>query len=131
MNKEEITSCRRIACINSFVAIVAAHGRHFFRYDNRLGMMTMDDSGKVWWRDEFTNKRCLLKGCWPDWGQKIGHGSGLRMLIQGMRDWVLTGKQIRENIFEYWGYDDDIKHVKEAALKIGLLSPREEPMEVG
>lgn len=131
----------RVELVNQFVAFVASHGRRFFRdkETGRLAEIRLDDRGRAWWLDEYTQKSVYLhsKGRW----RGFTHGGTLRDLVTGLRDFVCFGTPLKPSQLgpwpewysnaDPWGYGlDDMKRVRNEAARLGLFGEDYFPDEV-
>lgn len=116
---------QRVEKIRLLIEEIAATGRKFFRIEGRLAAIGFDEKGLLWWTDEWDQKRCCIsRGKWSDWGNKIHHGSGLRMFIQYVRDFILKENHIPDSCFDHWGYESEIQKVIDRGYSLGIVTKK-------
>ena len=78
---------------NELIRHISRHGRRFFysRQFDRVARFEMGLDGKVWFRDEYTDKRVYLayKGRW----RGFTNGGTLRRLVEDLYRYIRTGQQ--------------------------------------
>lgn len=121
---------KRLEQINQMIKEIADCGRHFFLGKNGYAKMEVDQRGRVWFIDDYTAKRIYThhKGRWSGF---FSHGGTLKALVECFRDYISKGKKIPCRIFgpfhstlcngDLWGYGDDMQHIREKAVAIGLI----------
>lgn len=117
---------RRVIEVNEFIAVIAAHGRHFFRYKDVVARFELDDHGKIWFHNEYTGKRIYThqRGGWKG----FHHGGTLLDLCKALRDYIMGRGEFPARAAgpwpewlcngDLWGYEDDIKPVREKIREI-------------
>ena len=128
----------RVAHANALIKVISDHGRRFFWNDpdKRVAKLELDQRGKVWWVDDYRGTRVCIEKMGGDehsW-RGFSHGGTLKQLVQMMRDYIKTGKQLpiwyicpgrltpgNANI---WGYDGEAAAATiEAARKLPIIKP--------
>lgn len=133
--KPALRQLRKQRCINAneFLQAIANSGRNFFRNNGsgHDGYLTMNDRGNiVWFHDNYTGKRINVAkvGEWDG----FSNGGTLKWLVSAIGKHVLTGSTMRHGYFQPtmdngfenpWGYNDDILLVRDAGVRLGLISP--------
>ncbi|MFK3607834.1 hypothetical protein RBC47_30500 [Pseudomonas fluorescens] len=132
MTTSSETQEHRLAIANSFLNAIASHGRQFFLHkaSGRIAELSLHNE-RVLILDEYTQKvvDTHSDGSWPG----FCHGGGLRDFVRAIRDFVLSGDQIRhqyfktvppgEREFNYWGYDNaSLDLVREAGQQLGIVT---------
>jgi hypothetical protein len=121
----------RVNAVNKMIKAIADCGRRFFYYKDkdRYAQIEMDSRGRIWWIDDYTNERIYTHYKY-DW-QGFSHGGTMRGLVEAFRDHITKGTPVPSRAFgpwpewycggDLWGYGDDIKKVRDAALKLGII----------
>lgn len=107
MNKAE-----RIADVNYLILQISMFGRRFFysKRFNRVAKFEVTMDGRLWFRDDYTDKRIYVayKGHW----RGFSHGGTLRRLVDDMAKYIGTGELIPAGHFGPWpdyiGGDGDL-----------------------
>lgn len=135
VKKPTLSQLRLERCINAneFLQVVASCGRNFFRNTGagHDGYLTMNGRGTiVWFHDNYTGQRINVakEGSWDG----FSHGGTLKWLVGAIGKHVLTGSEMRYGYFQPvmdngmenpWGYDDDILLVRDAGVRLGMITP--------
>jgi hypothetical protein len=87
MSKEE-----RLSRANEMLEAIASCGRRFFHYEERVSRFSVDARGRIWLTDKYTQKVIYThySGSW----RGFSDGGTLRALIERLRDFIATGKQL-------------------------------------
>ncbi|WP_263147774.1 hypothetical protein [Pseudomonas sp. RIT-PI-AD] len=85
---------QRAEHVNQAIRIIANHGNRFFFNDKhqRYARVEVDDRGRVWFVDDYSNKRIYTHP--TTWGGRwkgFSHGGTLRSLVELFRDYIRTG----------------------------------------
>lgn len=128
MNKED-----RAKKVNQLVKVIGDGGRHFFNYQGRYARIEVDYRGRVWWIDNYTQKRI-----YTHYGHRwrgFSNGGTLRSLVEAFRDFVSRGDYVPRYHFgpwpdhychgDLWGYGDYMKKVRNAAVDLGVTRASE------
>ncbi|WP_122523570.1 hypothetical protein [Pseudomonas viridiflava] len=124
---------RRCEQVNQVIKIIGGHGRRFFFSESkqRYASLEVDQRGKVWLIDDYTDKRIFTHP--TTWGGRwkgFSHGGTLKALIERFRDYICDGKQIpigwlgpeRFEDSNIWGYDQQsIKAVRDQAAALPVF----------
>lgn len=109
------TKQERLEHANALIRAIAAHGRRFFYYasSDRIAHMELDARGRVWYVDDYTQRRIYTHkpGAWAGFTK----GGTLKGLVEQMRDYITRGERIsrwhitmpREDGGNTWGYNRD------------------------
>jgi len=125
----------RLDNVNAFIKVIGGHGRRFF-YTNkdRYAHMQLDDRGRVWFVDDYTEERIYThrSGHW----RGFSHGGTLRNLVEVFRDHVKKGVKIHSSYFSTrswicsghpWGYpEDSLKMLHAEGVRLGLIAEQEQ-----
>lgn len=138
--KQLTAKLQRAEHVNQAIQIIGSHGRCFFynQHGNRFASMEVDARGRVWFIDDYSQKRIYTHP--TTWGGRwrgFSHGGTLRELVMGFRDYICTGKPLspfylgpeRENLTNgnIWGYEPEaMATVRELA---GALSVFDQPVQ--
>lgn len=133
------TKIERVEHANNLIRAIASHGRRFFYHadGNRYAKLELDARGRVWFVDDYTQKRVYTHDTRGRW-RGFTHGGTLRSLVERMRDYITTGWQLPRGVIappylggdadgNVWGYEREAAAaVREAAfaLPIMALPPR-------
>ncbi|WP_237133758.1 hypothetical protein [Pseudohongiella sp. O18] len=121
---------QRIENVNALVKVIGDCGRHFFKYEGRYASIEVDDRGRAWWIDQYTEKRIYMhySGRW----RGFSNGGTLRDLAKDLREYVVKGTRVPTHHFgpwpdwycggDPWGYGKDMETVREAARSLGVVS---------
>ncbi len=127
MNKET-NKQDRLQNTNEFIAVIAGCGHKFFNHKRRVGRFEMSTHGRIFFIDDYTEKRIYTHDNAGRW-RGFTHGGTMRGLICGLRDYITKGETLRAGYFQPimdngfenpWGYGDDILVVKAAAIRLGI-----------
>lgn len=120
----------RLHRVNALVQVIACVGRRFFRYGTSTSRMEMDERGRLWWVDKFTDQKLYLH-CRLPLRRKFSDGGTLRSLVIALKRYVMTGQTLHPLAFgpwptwvcngDLWGYGDDMQTVRTAALALGIV----------
>lgn len=124
----KMTKHDRVAAVNKFIQAIASCGRKFFVHEGFFARFEIDQRGHVWFIDDYSKKRIYTHydGRW----EGFTHGGTLKGLVESLRDYIRTGIPKRLNIGPWpqwichgdlWGYGEDIKLVRAAAIELGLI----------
>jgi len=131
MNRPDHTSTEqeRLKQVNLFIVAIGSGGRRFFynKTHDRFARMKVSKSGHVWFLDDYTNKWIYThySGRWSG----FSHGGTMRDIIEGLRNHIKRNTSMRAAYFNAdwgsgfrnpWGYGDDLKTVKAAAIELGI-----------
>lgn len=133
MPAENKLAAKRQRCeqVNQAIQIIASHGRRFFfcQQKQTYASIQVDDRGKVWFIDDYSQKRIYTHP--TPWGGRwkgFSRGGTLKGLVEQFRDYICTGKQINSVYLglqrswdesNIWGYDEEgMRSVRDHA---GLL----------
>lgn len=128
----------RLAHVNALVKIISSHGRRFFynATHNRIARMEMDARGRLWWIDDYTDKRIYVAntGFRNRW-RGFSPGGTLRNLVESLRDYVLVNEQLMRHDIgvpyttqegNHWGYDAAALAIVQAeAYRLPMFMQRE------
>lgn len=120
---------------NALIQIIAGHGRHFFRdrATGRIARLELDVRGRVWFFDDFSNKRIYTHT--TPFGNRwsgFSHGGTLKELVEHMRDYIVKGEKIPQGFIapnfstlpgkDYWGYGPEAcLAVRHCALALPII----------
>lgn len=119
---------------NELIGVIAGCGRRFFFHQGRVACLEVDDRGRVWFHDEYTQARIFThrNGRWD----KFTHGGTLRAVVQRLRDYITTGQRLNPRIFgpwpewycdgDLWGYGEAMQIVRDAAVRLEIVKCQEE-----
>lgn len=122
----------RASRVNTLIETIGDVGRRFF-WDRRgrRARMEVDRNGRVWFVDDFTEKRIYTHNERGRW-QGFSHGGTLRHLviwfrkfITGEAEWIPAGlfgpwpQTLCEG--DLWGYGKDMQRVRDCAFELGLI----------
>lgn len=119
----------RLEAANEMLKAVASCGRKFFAFEDRVSRFELDDRGRIWFVDKYTQKRIYIayKGSW----KPFSDGGTLRALVERLRDFIQQAKPLPPSIFgpwpewvcggDLWAYGEDMQQVREAAIRLGVI----------
>lgn len=96
------TPRQRVAHANDLIAAISRHGRRFF-YDadrGRVARFEMDLAGRLWFRDEYTNRRVYVAYRWR-W-RHFSNGGTLRRLVESLAAYIRQGAPVPSSHFGPW-----------------------------
>ncbi|WAC26378.1 hypothetical protein [Ancylobacter sp. SL191] len=96
------TPRQRLTHANALIAAISRHGRRFF-HDTRSGRIArfeIDLAGRLWLRDEYTNRRVYVayRGHW----RHFSNGGTLRRLIECIAAFIRSGRPVPASVFGPW-----------------------------
>lgn len=96
------TKAERIADANYLILQVSMFGRRFFHSErhNRVARFEVTVDGKLWFRDDYTDKRVYVayRGRWSN----FSHGGTLRQLVEALSKYIRSGERISASHFGPW-----------------------------
>ncbi|HHH9443048.1 TPA: hypothetical protein ACP32N_005036 [Pseudomonas aeruginosa] len=108
----------RLEHANQLIQLIARHGRRFF-YDQQsdtTARLELDHRGRVWFHDHYSKARVYTHpATFGNRWRGFTHGGTLRNLVEEMRDYVATGRQLPVSILgpqrlsdrsNIWGYEE-------------------------
>jgi hypothetical protein len=118
----------RLEIVNEFLGVIGSCGRGFFCRNGVLCWMYQDYRGRIWFVDSWRGDETYThrEGRW----RKFCSGGTMKQLVESLRDYVLTGKQLGPRHFfwpdwvcggDLWGYGDDMERVRAAALRLKIV----------
>lgn len=109
---------------------IASCGRRFFRDKGRVSRLELDNKGRVWYIDSYTEKRIHTHHPWCKWRGFTGGGT-MKDLIKALRNFVTKGTKLHPKAFgpwpqwycggDLWGYGDDMEKVRNSARHLGIV----------
>jgi hypothetical protein len=117
---------------NEFIAVVASHGRKFFRHEDRVARFLLND-GHLYFLDAYSGRLIYTAGRRGPW-RGFSNGGTLRTLVENLAVWIRHDTPLWMGFFEplrdggcRWGYGEPaMDAVREAAAKlIGGTGPTE------
>jgi hypothetical protein len=123
----------RVDRANEFIAVIASCGREYFRYEDRIAKFHLDERGRLWFTDAYSQKEIYV--CYRYKWHGFSSGGTLRSIIQSLRDYIRTGEPLWKGYFEpmldgscRWAYGHEaMSLVRDAAEK---LTDDGDPMDV-
>lgn len=122
------TKQNRVEMANETLCAIASCGRKFFAHDGRVSRFELDHRGRVWFIDKYTQKRIYTHYRYEWIG--FSEGGTLRALVERLRDFIATGRQLPLLVFgpwpewvcggDLWGYGEDMEIVRGAVCKSGV-----------
>lgn len=125
---------QRLANVNTFIRFIGDHGRQFFKRNDRYACMELDNRGRVWFIDDYTQARIYTHYRWQWRG--FSHGGTMRRLITVFRDHIKKGQLMNPKYFDpsplawaghIWGYPEaDMAAIKAEANRLGIIEFNQE-----
>lgn len=124
----------RLKTANAFLEIIAAHGRRFFHHEGRVGRLEQDERKRLWFVDQYTQKRVYThETTWLSRWPGFTGGGTMRQIVEALRDYVMGRAPLPTNHLgpwkewvnggDLWGYGaEEMAKVRAA---VGLLSTKE------
>lgn len=117
---------------NALLQTISEHGRRFFHHDGRVARFEVDERGRVWFIDAYSQKRIYTHytGRW----RGFTLGGTMRWLIESLRDYIRTGKVIVGHFGPWpdeicrgdlWGYGDDMRAIRKKAVELAIAAMAE------
>lgn len=131
------TKQERLEAANKFLIEIGSCGRRFFysaEFD-RYAYLKLDARGRVWFVDDYTGEAVYThKTTWQSQWRGFSHGGTLRALVEALRKHVVKGSTLwsaylvdRGGNFPHpWDYGDDLEKVRQAGLRLGIVTPTPE-----
>ena len=123
----------RTKIANEMLNAIASCGRRFFAHDGRVSRFELDERGRIWFVDKYTQKRIYTHYRYEWLG--FSDGGTLRSLVLRLRDFIATGARLPMSTFgpwpewvcggDLWGYGEDMEAVREAARRLGIIQKTE------
>ena len=110
---------------NQFISVIASCGRRFFHYEARVSSFEVDDQGRIWFVDAYSQMRIYTHNRYKWKG--FTNGGTIRTLVEDLRDYIRTGERPVLNIGPWpkhlcdgdlWGYGDAMQQVRTAAQNL-------------
>lgn len=130
LKRLSLTKRERAEIANKMLSAIASCGRKFFAYEDRVSRFEIDERGRVWLIDKYTQKRIYVaySGRW----RGFSDGGTLRALIERLRDYITIGALLPAQIFgpwpewvcngDLWGYGPAMQSVREVASKLEITA---------
>jgi hypothetical protein len=121
------TKEERVLIVNQIIREIASksHRSFFFEDENRFAEMILD-KGKVYFLDDYTNKKVYAYNNSSQNG--FSHGGTFWGLINDFREFIQTGKRSNGSngygglYCTHWGYpEEDMIKIREVATELGYL----------
>lgn len=136
------TKAERAQHANQLIRSIASHGRRFFYHAaaDRYARIELDSRGRVWFIDDYTQKRVYTHDTRGRW-RGFTHGGTLRSLVERLRDYITTGWQLPRGVIappylggnandNVWGYDREAATaVRAAAFALPIMAPEPCPSD--
>ncbi|SCZ33073.1 MULTISPECIES: hypothetical protein [Burkholderia] len=136
------TKIERVEHANNLIRAIASHGRRFFYHadGDRYAKLELDARGRVWFVDDYTQKRVYTHDTRGRW-RGFTHGGTLRSLVERMRDYITTGWPLPRGVIappylggdadgNVWGYEREAAAaVREAAFALPIMAPPPRPSD--
>ena len=110
----------RVQVANLFLAVIASHGREFFKHGDRIARFELDDRGRVWFVDAYSGRRIYTHR--RVWGRGFTNGGTLMSLCQDLQRYVMGRGPLplarlgpwRKDLCggDLWGYGADMEKVR-------------------
>lgn len=120
-----MTKQERVVEANKVIEAISRHGRRFFHHEGRVTRFDLDARGRVWLIDKYSGRRVYTH--YPYGWKGFSEGGTLRSLCQDLRDYIRTGKPIRQEWFgpfpdwrcggDPWGYGTEGMEALRADIK--------------
>lgn len=112
---------------NDFLAVVARCGRQFFTHKGQVSRFDVDQRGRVWFVDAYTERRIYTHhaGRWRGFTE----GGTLRGMVESLRDYIQSGEPQEFGLGPWpewycggdlWGYGEHMATVRAAAAACGV-----------
>jgi len=129
------TKAERVEHANALIRVIASHGRRFFYYEkgDRYARMELDAGGRVWFVDDYSEKRVYTQQRAYNRWRGFTHGGTMRSLVECLRDYITRGEkvpcwriatpQLGDSPDDIWGYGPDAAAaVREAAFALPIMA---------
>lgn len=80
----------RLENVNALLATIASCGRRFFHHAGKHSRMRMDERGRIWFWDSYSQKE-IYTHCETGRWRGFTNGGTLRSLVCGLRDYIASG----------------------------------------
>jgi hypothetical protein len=121
----------RLDNVNEFIQIIASCGRKFFSHKGTVSTMELDERGRIWFIDYYTNQR-IYTHYKHEW-RGFTSGGTLRRLVELFREHIKKGAHMNPRYFEVndvwcsghpWGYPhEDLAMLDREARRLGIIRP--------
>ena len=88
----------RLDNVNEFIQIIASCGRKFFSHKGTVSTMELDERGRIWFIDYYTNQR-IYTHYKHEW-RGFTSGGTLRRLVELFREHIKKGAHMNPRYFE-------------------------------
>jgi hypothetical protein len=123
----------RAATVNAWLTVVAGCGHGFFGHKGRGAHFEVDPRGRIWFHDEYTQRRIYTHAPFSRGWRGFHHGGTLQALCRQLRDFIRSGTPLSPSTLgpypdwysqgDPWGYGADMDIVRAAARQVGLTVP--------
>jgi hypothetical protein len=125
-----MSKAERVKIANEMLLAIASCGRKFFAYQDRVSRFELDERGRIWFVDKYTQKRIYVayRGNW----RKFSDGGTLRTLVERLRDFIRSEILLPAGIFgpwpewicdgDLWAYGADMQQVRDAAARLQIIN---------
>jgi len=86
-----MTKQERLDLANQVILAIAKHGREIFRHKDRIARLEIDNLGRIWFVDDYTQKK-IYTHYRGRWNYRFSYGYSTQQLVQEFADFVQTGR---------------------------------------
>ena len=126
----KLDRCKRV---NLLLETIGATGRKFYSYKvpkpdgqkfefSRIARFEVDQWGRVWFHDHYTEKRIYTHRV-GRWSGFTGGGTLLH-LAKVLRDYIRSGRMIHPLDGRHWAYGDDFQKVHKKSVELGIVADK-------
>lgn len=126
--QKELSRAQRIQVANDLLLEIANRGRRFFWHGGNVSRFVWDQD-RLWCIDGCSKAKITLRGR-PSW-RGFSEGYTLACLVDGLREFIKTGKPLPARIFgpwpwvvadgDLWGYGADMAAIRQKAYDLGVI----------
>lgn len=120
----------RMSDANDLIYCISERGRRLFSYgpnNENVSQFKLAQNGRLWFLDGYANRLIYThyNGPW----RHFTNGGTLRRLIQGLRDFIMTGKCLCGDLGPWperhgndrWAYGSDMELVRQKAAELRII----------
>lgn len=119
----------RLEKANKIIQTIAGCGRKFFSHGDKVSHFFIDERGRVWFIDAYTDKAIYTHYTQGRW-RGFSEGGTQRSAVIALRDYITKGLTLWSffgpwpewySAGDPWGYGSDMQTVYQSAVSLGIV----------
>lgn len=122
---------RRAEKVNELIRTIATCGRRFLSYCDNIGRMSVDEIGRIWYRDAYTKKQIYMHVQYLGSNRDFTEGGTMWDLLKAFKGYIMNEEKLPPKAFgpwpdficrgDPWGYGEDMQKIRDKAAELGLI----------